>query len=164
MVVIPEQRSLNPTTINYLAAHLNELDSKNLDITQLAIALKNHIIPAIQEHSKTQHIIDEIKNLLSDPVIRPTTAVTEVKSFLNNNNLANSETLEKIKETMDYALHNPPQIRFFFVTFKPRHEDSTLLYKKIYALAAGIEWCEKEKEVKEIKKIEKTDPDALNPV
>jgi hypothetical protein len=136
----PEGPHLNLKTLNHLVKHLGASDPRHLDITQLALALKNQIIPAIQEHSKTQDLIDQILSLLNDPITRPTQTVLEIRSILAEKGGSNHDKLQKIARKLDRALENPPIVRILFIKINPRHEDSTVLYKKIYALAAGHPW------------------------
>jgi hypothetical protein len=137
---IPRDTSLNLQTLNHLMKHLGAADPRSLDITQLALALKHQIIPALKEHSKTQDILDQILALLNNPITRPTQTVLEIKSLITENGIDNSEKLQKIAKNLDHALQNPPIVRILFFKIYPRHEDSTMLYKSIYALAAGHEW------------------------
>ena len=69
----------------------------------------------------------------------------EIRSILNNNEMSNLDKLELIKEKADHVLHNPHNVKIWFLTFNTTHEDSTKLYKNIYSLLSdGNPWCRKQ--------------------
>jgi hypothetical protein len=142
---MPENPIFTPTALNQLAAQFSGLDPNNhMDITQLAIALKHHIIPTLQSHAKAQSALDQIKALVDDPVTRPTSTVVDIRNTLNNDTMSSSEKLERIKRVSCDALDSPPSFKILFITIRPTHQDSTDLYLKIYALASdGEPWCPK---------------------